>query len=159
MFDKARRYLSKAPARIRDTAADMGTLVHACADALAKGEPLPPLPEGVSQAEVEAFVEQFERWREGYGIRFGLTEVEVQNPAEGYAGRFDSIAVMPDGENVLTGPEDGQGRVRHGGAPAGGLRARQHVDHAAAPVGSPSTSTATPSCTCAPTASASCAST
>ena len=109
MFDKARRYLQNAPNRIRDTAADMGTLIHACADALAKGEPLPPLPDGVSQAEVEAFVEQFERWKSAYGPRYIDSEVEVHNPIEGYAGRFDGTLEMPDGEILLVDLKTGKG--------------------------------------------------
>jgi hypothetical protein len=109
MFDKARRYLQQAPTRIRDTAADMGTFIHECADALARGEALPPLPEGVSQAEVEAFVEQFERWRDGYQANFVWTEVEVHNPDEGYAGRFDSVMTTPDGETLLCDLKTGKG--------------------------------------------------
>ena len=84
--------LKGAPFRDRDNAADVGTAVHAYAEATAKGHAsfIPP--------EVEPFVAGFERfvcdWRPEY------LETEATVFGDGYAGTLDAIARI-DGQVVL----------------------------------------------------------
>lgn len=71
----------------KDMAADLGTRIHAMAEAHAKGQPLPDDP------EVKPYFEQVLRFFDDYGIDLGndveAAEATVINRTHGYAGTGD----------------------------------------------------------------------
>ena len=72
----AERYLASAPNRNRGASANLGTLVHAVADAESRGEGWPELGD-TDPALVMAYAEQFNRWRDDFRPEFVLSEVEI----------------------------------------------------------------------------------
>jgi hypothetical protein len=82
-------YLSKAQYRDRDAAANRGTLVHALAERLARGEEV-DVPEALT-GHVDSYLE----WREVWRPTDELIERMVVNRAQRYAGTFDAIATVP----------------------------------------------------------------
>lgn len=90
----AQSWLQGIPDYQRDTAADLGSRVHALAEATVRGEV-------VELTEDEApFVESYQRWLDDIGPEFIVLEEMVCSTTHGYAGTLDSIAWI-DGERWL----------------------------------------------------------
>lgn len=86
--DGAIRWLKGEPFAKRDKAADLGTRVHALAEAIATGQ-------DVTVAEDEApFVNAYLAWREATQPHYRLVEEMVANLQHGYAGTFDAMALI-----------------------------------------------------------------
>jgi genome maintenance exonuclease 1 len=85
-----------APRAKAKAGADIGTLVHAWAEAWARGQPLPMPEDDSARKGVEAFT----AWCEAHHVRFRLTEMRVYSRAFNYAGTFDFMAEV-DGELML----------------------------------------------------------
>lgn len=81
--------LKGSPFRDRDRAADVGTRVHAVAEALANGVSVP-----VVGTDVEPFLPHFLRFMEDWRPEYVETEATVFNTKAGYAGTLDAIAVV-----------------------------------------------------------------
>jgi hypothetical protein len=81
--------LKGSPYRDRDKAADVGTAVHAHAEAIANG-----YPSTVSD-DVAPFVEGFERFLSDWHPEYIETEATVFSDEYGYAGTLDAIARIP----------------------------------------------------------------
>jgi hypothetical protein len=86
--DGAIDLLRKAAETKRDTAASIGSQVHALADALVKGTPV-TIPE-----ELAPFVVAYQKWIEDFQPEF--LAVEEMIVGDGYGGTFDSIARIAD---------------------------------------------------------------
>jgi hypothetical protein len=73
----------------RDKAADLGTRIHALAEAHLLGKPMPP------DEEAAPYVVQYERFLADFDIQVDrdveATELTVANPALGYAGTLDIL--------------------------------------------------------------------
>jgi hypothetical protein len=82
----ATRWLKAAPWRKRDAAAEVGSAVHAAAEAHSLGIPHPSKP------EVEPFLPHLAQWAETYRPEILFTEGQIFNTEVGYAGSFDLIA-------------------------------------------------------------------
>lgn len=83
----------------RDKAADLGSRVHALAEAHITGGQIAPQP-GDDIARL--FTRQYERFLSDFGVDLGrdvvAAEMTVANPAVGYAGTLDIILRLPAGE-------------------------------------------------------------
>jgi hypothetical protein len=84
--DGAIDLLRKAAETKRDAAASIRSQVHALADAIVKGQPV-VIPE-----ELAPFVSAYQQWIEDFKPDF--LAVEEMIVGDGYAGTFDSIAVI-----------------------------------------------------------------
>ena len=84
--DMAVDMLKGTPYKKRDKAADQGTTVHAIAEALATGQPLPEF----NDAE-QSYADGFLQWVSDFDVEFLLTEVTVFNRTVGYAGTADAL--------------------------------------------------------------------
>ncbi len=91
----------------RDDAAQLGTDVHALAEMLSHGK---PLPEMTPRQTVR--VEHYARWWETAALRVRLTEGVVYKPASessaGWGGTFDLLAFDADGRTVLADVKTGR---------------------------------------------------
>lgn len=101
---------ARAP-RDRDKAAAKGTDIHAMADLIAQGKPLPPMT-----PEVMARVDLYETWWRTSGWEARSTEGMVVHAGVGYGGTLDIIARDKHGKTVLADIKTGksveyQGRV------------------------------------------------
>lgn len=96
--------LKGAPWKQRDKAADVGSSVHAVADALASDHPLPSY-----SAEEADYVDAFLRWASDFDVRFAASEVTVFNREDGYAGTYDFLADIPGVGRVLGDHKTGKG--------------------------------------------------
>lgn len=85
----ALRELKQAPWSYAQKRADVGSLVHAIADALATDSPLPAFGD-----EEAAYADQFLDWVSEMDVKFLASEVTVFGP--GYAGTFDWYAQIGD---------------------------------------------------------------
>lgn len=85
-----RTWIQHAAERKRDTAADLGTLIHALLEARILGQPTPPLTD-----EEQPWVEAFDRFLNDWQPEYEATELTVANPEKGYAGTLDAIARIP----------------------------------------------------------------
>ena len=78
---------------IKDSAAELGSLVHDAAEARVLGAPQ------VANPDVEPFIDQFLRFLDDFGLDieadFEATELTVANPRLGYAGTLDAIVRLP----------------------------------------------------------------
>lgn len=83
-------WLKGAPYRERDRKADIGTALHAIAEAHVKGAPIPPPSD-----EVAPYVASFERFLAEVHPEFELAEATVYNRTAKYAGTLDAIALIP----------------------------------------------------------------
>ena len=90
----AQSWLQGIPDFQRDTAADLGSRVHALAEATVRGE------EVELTEEERPFVESYQRWLAEIQPDFIALEEMVCSTTHGYAGTFDSIAWI-DGERWL----------------------------------------------------------
>lgn len=79
--------LKGAPNKMRDSAADLGTVVHDVADALAGDRKLPDYP-----AEAEPIVESFLGFVADFNVDFLYTEATVFSSTHRYAGTLDCLA-------------------------------------------------------------------
>jgi hypothetical protein len=79
-------FLKRAPWRDRDKAADLGSSLHAAAEAYALGKPMPPW-----SLLVKPHMESFVRFLEDYRPKIEMTEASVYNGKESYAGTLDYI--------------------------------------------------------------------
>lgn len=87
--DAAIRFLKGLPYAKRDAAGDLGTLVHAAAEAYSLGQPFPPWTE-----TVEPCMQSFVRFLDDYQPVFHATEASVYNRTQRYAGTLDTIATL-----------------------------------------------------------------
>lgn len=100
---------------VRDTAAELGTRVHAQAEAMVVGKPI------AADAEAEPFVRQLLRFWDDFGVNiatdFESVEATVINRRQGYAGTLDCLMwldtgngrqlVLIDYKSSLTRPASG----------------------------------------------------
>lgn len=83
-------WLKSAPYRERDRKADVGTALHAYAEAYVKGQPMPEPDESIA-----GHVESFKRFLAERRPEFELAEASVFNRSARYAGTLDAVAVLP----------------------------------------------------------------
>ena len=98
----------------RDEAAQLGSRVHAWADALVASQPLPSLTD-----TERAYAEHYAEWWQSRGWTLRLSEALVVAPAlpgnvdhEGWGGTFDLLAYDEDGRTVLADIKTGKGIYR-----------------------------------------------
>lgn len=83
-------WLKGSPYRERDRKADIGTAVHAAAEAFVLGKPWPDVDD-----EVAPYLEHFRRFVADFAPVYELAEASVYNRTAKYAGTLDAIAVIP----------------------------------------------------------------
>jgi hypothetical protein len=93
---QAIREVKQAPFTKRDTAADLGDLIHAAVEAAATGRPRPDLPEAAA-----SYLAGFDQFVADRKPVFLLAERTVYSRRYGYAGTFDAIATLPGHGMVL----------------------------------------------------------
>lgn len=101
--DAAVRWLKSAPYQQRDKAADLGTQIHAAAEAYKLGKPAPPWPD-----DIASYMAQFERWLLAFAPTFDQTEASVYSRAQRYAGTLDAIVTLSDGRRLLIDYKSGK---------------------------------------------------
>ena len=87
-----------------EEARDLGTDVHAMADLIATGQPLPAMSE-LTMKRVDAY----EQWWRASGWRLRASEYMVVNPTIGYGGTGDLLCYDRDGRTVLADIKTGKG--------------------------------------------------
>lgn len=87
--DGAIRFLKGLPYAKRDSAGDLGTLVHAAVEAHSLGKPMPPW-----SPLVKPYMASFERFLADFEPEFTATEASVYNRTQRYAGTLDAIATL-----------------------------------------------------------------
>jgi hypothetical protein len=87
-------WLKQSPWRERDRKANVGTALHAAAEAYTLGKPVPAVAD-----EVKPYVASFMQFIEDWKPRYLLAEASVYNRAMKYAGTLDAIAEI-DGLDV-----------------------------------------------------------
>lgn len=85
-----RNWIQHAAERKRDTAADLGSLIHSVLEARVLGAPTPELTD-----EQAPFVDAFDRFLNDWQPEFEATELTVANVEHEYAGTLDLIARIP----------------------------------------------------------------
>lgn len=95
--------LKGAPYKTREKRADVGSTVHAIAEALAQDEPLPEFG-----SEEESYANGFLQWVADHDVRFHAVEVTVFDVEGGYAGTFDFDADVDD-RRVIGDHKTGKG--------------------------------------------------
>lgn len=85
-----RTWIQHAAERKRDTAANLGTVVHGFLEAQILGEPTPEFTD-----EQQPFIDAFARFLDDWQPEFEASELTVGNPSQGYAGTLDAIARVP----------------------------------------------------------------
>jgi hypothetical protein len=90
------REVKRAPWTKRDTAADLGDLVHAAVEAHATGRPRPTLP-----AQAVPYLAAFDRFCADHDPGFLLAERTVFSRRYGYAGTLDAICVLGNRVTLL----------------------------------------------------------
>lgn len=96
----------------RDEAAQLGSAVHAWADDMLNGRPLPPLSDLAQQ-----YAKRYAEWWQASGWKVRLTEAIVFAPPDpgvhtGWGGTFDLLAYDRDGKTVLADIKTGKGIYR-----------------------------------------------
>lgn len=86
--DGAVSFLTKAATQQRDKAANVGTEVHAIADAINRGQTVDVAP------EIEPYVDSYRAFLRAFEPRFLATEEMVCSLKHRYAGTLDAIAVI-----------------------------------------------------------------
>ncbi|MGH7177638.1 MAG: hypothetical protein ACREJC_09680, partial [Tepidisphaeraceae bacterium] len=87
-------WLKGSPWRERDRKADLGSAVHAAAEAYVLGASPPKVPD-----EAFPYIESFHAFLDDWKPKYELAEASVYNRTFKYAGTLDAIAVV-DGLNV-----------------------------------------------------------
>lgn len=87
--DEAIRYLKGSPYAKRDAAADLGTDIHAAAEAYALGQPYPEW-----SILVKPYMRGYVQFLEDFTPTFTATEASVYNRTQKYAGTLDAIATL-----------------------------------------------------------------
>lgn len=85
-----RNWIQRAAERKRDTAADLGTVVHGFLEAQILGQPTPEYTD-----EQRPFIDAFNRFLDAFQPEFEASELTVGNPEHEYAGTLDAIARIP----------------------------------------------------------------
>lgn len=88
--DEVRTWIQHAAERKRDTAADLGSLIHNLVEARVLGEPTPELTD-----EQRPFIEAFDRFLNDWQPEYEATELTVANVEHGYAGTLDAKLRIP----------------------------------------------------------------
>ena len=83
-------WLRKAAEQKRDAAANLGTVIHDYAEAIALGKPMPE-----PNDDQRPFVEAYARFVEDWAPEYEATELVVANYDDGWAGTLDWIARIP----------------------------------------------------------------
>lgn len=86
--DRAVDYLKREPFRYTSGRADLGSAVHAAAEAIVLGRPLPRFKDPAERQVVAVFLDFTRKLRPD----FELTEATVYNRRQRYAGTLDAIA-------------------------------------------------------------------
>lgn len=94
-IDAAAEEAGKVPDRIKDDAANLGSLCHEWYELFKQGRAPEVVPENI-RIPVEAFL----AWRKEAGFEFLLGDTKVASRLHGYGGAFDSV-VRWNGEIVL----------------------------------------------------------
>jgi hypothetical protein len=89
-MEKARKYISAAPLRLRDQAASLGQHVHRAIEAYILEQPMPDFDE-----DVKPFMHQFDRFLRDWTPEFEVAEATVFNKTKQYAGTLDFTAKFP----------------------------------------------------------------
>jgi hypothetical protein len=87
-------FVKGSPWRERDRKADVGSALHAVAEAYALGQPVPQVDD-----QVIPYVESFRAFLDDWKPRYSLAEASVYNRSLKYAGTLDAIAEL-DGLDV-----------------------------------------------------------
>jgi len=87
---------SKRPEKIKDDAADLGTLVHSYIDRFIRGERGFIVP-----AEARPAYESFQDWLRTYKIRLVLPDTKIASRFHGYGGSVDAVGENDDGYGIL----------------------------------------------------------
>lgn len=96
---EARQWIQHAAERKRDSAANLGTVIHGFLEAQVLGQPTPEFTD-----EQRPFVEAFGRFLDDWQPEYEATELTVANTEVGYAGTLDFIAHLPAiGSGLLMG--------------------------------------------------------
>jgi hypothetical protein len=101
--DGAIDWLKNAAFRMRDKAADLGSVVHASCEAVALGKPIPPWPKSA-----EPRMEGFKSFLIDCAPDFHNVEASVYNRPEHYAGTLDAICTI-NGRRYLLDTKTGKG--------------------------------------------------
>jgi len=94
------RWLRSASTEERDAAAELGTAVH---DAATRG-----LPVSMASPDVAPFLAQFYDWLRVSGAEVITVERQVWNPTVGYAGTFDLLVRLRNGEVIVVDLKTGR---------------------------------------------------
>ena len=100
---QAIREVKQAPFATRDTAADLGDLIHGAVEAAATGRPRPAVPE-----QAAGHLAAFDQFLADHTPQFLAAECTVYSRRYGYAGTFDAIATLPDLGTVLVDIKTGR---------------------------------------------------
>ncbi len=98
---EASRWLRSAATEERDTAAELGTLIH---DYAVKQTPL-----SKADPDAQPYLAQFYGWLNDNGIHIIATEKQVFNLVIGYAGTFDFLVEFPNGDIGVIDLKTGRG--------------------------------------------------
>ena len=85
-----RSWIQRAAERKRDTAANLGTVIHGLVEARVLGQPTPEFTE-----EQLPFIEAFDRFLDDFQPVYEATELTVASPEHGFAGTLDFIGHIP----------------------------------------------------------------
>ena len=85
-----RSWIQRAAERKRDSAANLGTVIHGFLESQILGEPAPDYTD-----EQRPFIDGFARFLDDWQPEYEATELTVANPEVGYAGTLDFIARIP----------------------------------------------------------------
>jgi hypothetical protein len=99
---QAIREVKQAPFTKRDSAAEVGDLVHAAVEAAATGRPRPAVPDHAA-----GYVAALDRFLADHTPGFLAAEQTVYSRRYGYAGTFDLLATLPGHGLVLVDVKTG----------------------------------------------------
>lgn len=94
--------VKQAPWKVRDDAAERGTLVHTLAEMATLGQ-APSVPD-----EVKGYVAGWTAWVDDYRVKFVAAEGTVYHRGHGYAGTFDCIVETPSLGQILVDYKTGK---------------------------------------------------
>lgn len=85
-----RQWIQHAAERKRDSAANLGSVIHGFLEAQILGEPTPEYTD-----EQRPFIDGFNQFLEDWQPEYEATELTVANPEHGYAGTLDAKLRLP----------------------------------------------------------------